>query len=133
MVVTSAPRLAPSSLSCTPATPTLSVAFAVTVTVAETFAPPAGAMMDTDGGVASFDTVTVTTADVVTLPAASRATAIRAWLPLAVPGGFQGAGEGEGGSSAPRLAPSSLDCTPPPPTLSVAVAVSVVGPAPLAP
>src|SRR5258708_23618155 len=31
--VTSAPRFAPSSLNCTPTTPTLSVAFAVTVTV----------------------------------------------------------------------------------------------------
>jgi hypothetical protein len=37
------------------------------------------------GGVpVEFDTVTVTPADVVRLPATSRATAVRMWLPLAV-------------------------------------------------
>ena len=38
--------------------------------------------MLTVGGVLSFDTVTVTAADVVTLPAASRATAVRLCDPL---------------------------------------------------
>jgi len=40
--------------------------------------------METDGGVVSLKTVTVTAA-VVTLPAASRATAVSVWLPLAAP------------------------------------------------
>jgi hypothetical protein len=43
--------------------------------------------LDTDvsrvrGGVVSLATVTVTPAEVVTLPAASRAVAVRVWLPL---------------------------------------------------
>src|SRR5207249_2510659 len=80
--VTSAPRLAPSSLNCTPATPTLSLALAMTEMVPETVAPPAGDVIDTEGGVVSFDTVTVTPAEVVTLPAASRATAVSVWEPL---------------------------------------------------
>src|SRR3989475_7025235 len=52
-VVSSAPRLAPSSLNCTPATPTLSVALAETVTVPATVAPAAGAVIDTVGGMVS--------------------------------------------------------------------------------
>ena len=58
-MVTSAPRFTPSSLNCTPTTPTSSVAFAETVIVPETEAPAAGAVMDTLGGVVSFATVTV--------------------------------------------------------------------------
>src|SRR5439155_975988 len=49
----SAPRLAPSSLNCTPTTPTLSAAAAETVTVFETVAPPSGALIETVGGVVS--------------------------------------------------------------------------------
>src|SRR5438445_11133663 len=52
-VASSAPRLAPSSLNCTPTTPTLSLAFAVTRTVPDTLAFAAGEVIDTDGGVAS--------------------------------------------------------------------------------
>src|SRR5437773_3828347 len=73
----SVPRFAPSSLNCTPATPTLSEALAVTVTVLLTVAPAAGAVMLAVGGVLSLKTVTVTAADVILLPAASRATAVR--------------------------------------------------------
>ena len=40
--MTSAPRLAPSSLNCTPTTPTLSVALTATVIVPATVAPAAG-------------------------------------------------------------------------------------------
>src|SRR5213594_2249901 len=58
-VVISAPRLAPSSLNWTPTTPTLSVALAETVSVPDTVAPPAGAVIETAGGVVSFTTVTV--------------------------------------------------------------------------
>ena len=53
-VVSSAPRLTPSSLNCTPATPTLSDADAETVTVVpETVAPLAGAVNETAGSVVS--------------------------------------------------------------------------------
>src|SRR5947208_1016940 len=52
--VSSAPRLAPSSLNCTPATPTLSVALAETVTdEPDTVALFAGALKETAGGVES--------------------------------------------------------------------------------
>jgi hypothetical protein len=63
-------------LNCTPATPTLSLAEAVTFRVPDTVAPPAGAEIDTAGLVVSFDTVTVTAAEVAVLPTASRATAV---------------------------------------------------------
>ena len=75
-VVSSAPRLAPSSLNWTPATPTLSVALAETMIVPDTVAPEAGAVMETTGGVRSAtdptSVVKVKSADVARLPAASR-------------------------------------------------------------
>ena len=85
--VSSAPRLAPSSLNWTPATPTLSVAVAATVTVPLTVASAAGAASETLGGVVSglstvLSTVTLTDVDVAVLPAASRATAVSVWAPL---------------------------------------------------
>src|SRR6266436_2656665 len=49
----SAPSAAPSSRNCTPATPTLSEAVAVTVTTPDTVAPELGAVMLTVGGVVS--------------------------------------------------------------------------------
>ena len=52
-VVSSAPRLAPSSRNWTPATPTLSVAVAETVTFPETTEPAAGAVTAALGGVVS--------------------------------------------------------------------------------
>src|SRR5689334_22810841 len=81
-LVTSAPRFVPSSLNCTPATPTLSAALATTVTVPETSAPATGELIETDGGVVSFSTLTVTAAEVVRLPAASRAIALMVCEPL---------------------------------------------------
>ena len=51
--MTSAPTLVPSTLNCTPATATLSVALADTVIEPETVAPPEGAEIDTVGGVLS--------------------------------------------------------------------------------
>src|SRR5579862_8493922 len=51
--VSSLPRLALFSSNCTPATPTLSAALALTVTVPLTEAPLAGAVMDTVGAVVS--------------------------------------------------------------------------------
>jgi hypothetical protein len=76
--VSSAPRADPSTKNWTPATPTLSEAEALTVVVPETVAPDDGEVMLTVGAVVSaFDTVTVTAAEVVLLPAASRALAVR--------------------------------------------------------
>ncbi len=69
--MSSVPRLTASSLNCTPATATLSVAFAETATAPETIAPPVGAVMETEGGAPS-GVVKVKSADVARLPAASR-------------------------------------------------------------
>src|SRR5258705_9649522 len=88
--VSATPRLMPSSLNCTPTTPTLSDALAVTLVVPETVAPEAGAVILAVGGVVSggggggaLFTVTVTAAETgLTLPAASRATAVRVCEPL---------------------------------------------------
>src|SRR2546422_5984429 len=68
--VTSAPRSAPSSLNCTPATPTLSEALAVAVTVPATADPEAGAVIETIGGVRS-SVVKAKSADVGRFPGAS--------------------------------------------------------------
>ena len=75
-VVSSAPTLAPSTLNCTPTTPTASAAVAVTVTEPDTVAPAAGAVTETVGAVTSLLTVIETPADGELLPAASRATAV---------------------------------------------------------
>src|SRR3989454_2930866 len=88
-VVTSAPRLAPSSMNCTPTTPTLSVALAEIVTVPATVAPLAGAVKQPAGGVLSIKTVTVTLLDVAVFRAASRATAVEVCVPVVAAGGRQ--------------------------------------------
>ena len=78
-VVSSAPRLAPSSRNWTPATPTLSVAVAETVTFPETTVPAAGAVTAAPGGVVSGAAGVVAVAIVenaLRLPAASTA---RTW------------------------------------------------------
>src|SRR5439155_322082 len=105
-VVTSAPTAAPSSRNCTPAPATV--------------APLAGAVIDTVGGVPStLLTVTLTAADVVELPAASRATAVSVWTPFAVWASvFHVSAYGLAVISAPRFAPSTLNCTPTTATLS---------------
>jgi hypothetical protein len=91
--VSSAPIAEPSTKNWTPATPTLSEAEALTVVVPETVAPEAGEVMLTDGGVVSgggaFDTVTVTAADILVLPAPSRALAVSECEPLATVVVFQ--------------------------------------------
>jgi len=73
LVVSSAPRFAPSSLNWTPATPTLSPALAETVTaVPETVAPLAGAVIETVGSVVSLDGVlNVKSPEVAGFPAES--------------------------------------------------------------
>src|SRR5205809_612171 len=78
----STPRLAASSRNCTPTTPTLSAALAVTLVVPPTVAPENGEFTPRGGGVLSLNTVTVTAAEVVRLPAASRATAVSVCEPL---------------------------------------------------
>src|SRR6185436_9888048 len=114
LVVSSAPRLAPSSLNCTPTTPMLSEAVAETASVVpDTVAPLAGAVIATVGSVVSaLLTVTVTFVAVAVFPAASRATVV---VSQVTPYGLVV-------SSAPRLAPSSLNWTPTTPMLSEAVA-----------
>ena len=59
-----------------------SAAVAVRVTVPLTKVPGAGAVSATVGGSKSFDTMTLVLL-VATLPAASRAIAVRTWVPLA--------------------------------------------------
>src|SRR5947208_4845987 len=125
-MVSSAPRFAPSNSNCTPATPTLSEAFAVTVIVPLIVVPFAGEVMLTVGGVVSLDTVTVTAADGAVLPAASRATAVKVCEPLPAVVVSQETEYGAVVSSPPRLAPSSLNWTPTTPTLSDALAATVV-------
>src|SRR3989442_15005540 len=98
-----------------------------------TVAPAAGAVRDTVGAVVSLLTVTVTAADVVELPAASRATAASVWVPLVPVVVVQETAYGAVVASPPRVAPSSLNCTPTTPTLSVALAVTEVGPLTVAP
>ena len=73
-LVSAAPRAAPSRVNCTLATPTLSDAFACTVTVPETVVPPAGAVTETVGAVVSLVTVALASFEgAPTLPAASSA------------------------------------------------------------
>src|SRR2546428_3219074 len=93
---------------------------------------PEARIAEISGGVTSlFATVTVTGAEVVELPAASRATAVRVWEPLAVV--VQETAKGAEVFSAPRLAPSRRNCTPATPTLSEALAATVTGPVTVAP
>src|SRR5437667_405763 len=96
--------------------------------------PLAGCMIVTDGPEPLlFATVTVIAADVAVLPAASRATAVSAGLPLVAVVVFHTTEYGAVVTSAPRFTPSSLNCTPTTPTLSLALAVTVVDPETVAP
>lgn len=75
-----------------------------------------------------FDTVMVVDDVVVLFPAASRAVAVRVWVPFADPVVIQDVEYGGVVSSAPRLTPSSLNWTPATPMLSEAVAETVIVP-----
>src|SRR2546425_255494 len=68
------------------------------------------------------ETVTLTTSEVVWLPAASRARAASVWVPLDAIEAFHATEYGAAGSSAPSGAPARLNWTPPTPTLSDAAA-----------
>src|SRR5439155_1451879 len=83
---------------------------------------PAGSLVSVPVPVPPFETVS---AEVVALPAASRSLALSVWAPLGTVVVFQDTEYGATRSSAPRLAPSSLHCTPTTPTLSSAAAETV--------
>ncbi len=68
---------------------TLSVAVALSVKVPLSVDPAVGAVTDTVGAVRSFDTVTVTMAEVVVLVRVSRALADNVCVPLATVVVFQ--------------------------------------------
>ena len=92
-------------------------------------APPL-MMTDPDGGWLS--TTTLIVADVVWLPAPSRACADSTCAPLLAVVVFQTVENGDAVSSAPRLAPSRRNCTPETLTLSDAVALTVTDAPPTA-
>src|SRR2546422_664513 len=104
-------------------------AFTVTFVRLFSVAPFSGAVIET----VALATVTLIPAEVVLLPAASRATAVRVWAALVAVVVFQERGYGAVVISAPRLAPSSLNWTPTTPTLSVALAETEIVPEIVAP
>src|SRR5439155_27233591 len=97
-----------------------------TTTVPETVAPGVGEAMATVGGLLS--TVTLTAAAVAVFPALSRATAVRVCAPSHAVVVSHETAYGAAVTSAPRFAPSSWNCTPTTPTLSVALGGAVCGP-----
>src|SRR2546428_13706486 len=100
--VSSLPRLAPSSRNWTPATPTLSLALAVTESVPDTVAPSAGLVTLAVGGVVSdrgaVFTFTLTATAGPAVPAASPPRPPSGCVPLGlggrVPQGGDRAGQG---------------------------------------
>src|SRR5258705_11584408 len=87
-----------------------------------------GGVVSGGGGGGALFTVTVTAETGLTLPAASRATAVRVCEPLLAEVVFQDTEYGAAVSSAPRLEPSSLNCTPTTPTVSATLAVTLGAP-----
>ena len=123
------PTLAPSTCNCTLATPTLSDAVAFTVTVPLTVALFEGEVIETVGGVVSeLSTATFTLALVVAFPAASFATAVNVWLPFETDAVLHEKLYGELVSADPTFVPSTFNCTLATPTLSEAVAFTVIVP-----
>jgi hypothetical protein len=129
-VVSAEPTFAPSTWNCTLATATLSEAVAFTVIVPLTVALFDGEVIETAGGVVSelLLTVTFTPALVVAFPAASLATAVSVWLPLATDLVLHEKLYGELVSADPTFPPSTCNCTLATPTLSEAVAFTVIVP-----
>src|SRR5437867_11305247 len=91
-------------------------------------APPLELAISLSTG-AALSTVTLTALAGAVFPAASRATAVRLCVPLLAAMVAHKMAYGAVVSSAPRFAPSSLNCTPTTPTLSVALAETVIVPA----
>src|SRR5439155_24017055 len=83
-VVSSIPRSLPSSLNCTPTTPTLSDASALTVIVPATIAPAVGDAIATVGGILSLKTGTWTWSELHWTPRMARATGVRLCHPWLV-------------------------------------------------
>src|SRR5688572_4805592 len=100
--------------------------------VPDTVAPGAGAAIEIAGAVTSR-TVTLTAAEVVAFPAASRAIARSVWIPGVAVVLFHEIEYGAAVSRVPRLAPSSWNCTLATPTLSLALAETDTEPETLAP
>src|SRR4029078_15630 len=96
----------PSTLNWTPATPTLSLALALSVAVPVRIAPPDGAVTVALG--AALSTVTWTLAAVAGFPAASCARAVSVWVPAAAVVVFQVTENGGDVTSGPRVPASSL-------------------------
>ena len=76
----------------------------------------------------AFETATVTGLDVAVLPRVSRATAVSTCVPLSSPRVSHGIEYGAVVSSAPRFWPPRRNWTPATARLSVALAVTVIGP-----
>src|SRR3989344_6151125 len=114
--VSSRPSGAPSRRNWTPAMPEVSwletvgsEAEAVMVTLPLNVCEAVGWGMETEGVVESdamLVTVTVIGLDTVVFPAASRAVAVRVWVPLETPMVFHSPEYGGVVSSVPRLTPS---------------------------
>src|SRR5574337_309518 len=78
--------------------------------------------------VSGLETVTLTGTLAAVIPAKSRATAVRTWLPFVNVMVFSETEYGARMTSDPILLPSTLNCTPAIPTLLVAVADTVIVP-----
>jgi hypothetical protein len=124
--VSSAPKLAPSSLNWTPTNKLLSEALALTVVEPDTVPPSAGAVITTTGAVLS--TVILAVPDVVILPALSIAVAVIAWLPSLKPVVSRLIVYGAAGCTEPKLEPSTKNCTLGTPRLSEALAPKLIVP-----
>jgi hypothetical protein len=102
----------PSKENSTRATPALPEAVAETVTVPETVAPEAGAVIETVGGaVPALFTVIETAALVAVCALALLATAVSEWLALESVAVFREKLNGALVTAAPALLPSTLNCT----------------------
>ena len=127
--VSGAPRFAPFSRNCTLATPTLSLAVAVTVTEPDTVDPLAGAEIATVGSVVSaLLTVTATAGETSRCRQRRAPPRSACEEPFVADDVFHTTLYGDVVSGAPRSAPSSRNCTLATPTLSLAVAVTVTEP-----
>ena len=128
------PKLAPSNKNCTPVMASLALAVAATVTVPETVAPATGEVIDTVSEVVLVLFTVIDTAALVALfPELSTATAVRLCLPFAKVVVFNDCEYGATVTTAPTLEPSTWNCTLATPTLSDAVAVTVIVPETVAP
>src|SRR4051812_5470864 len=85
------------------------------------------------GATGVFNTDTLTQADVVRFPAASRATAVTPCAPSIASAVFQLIVYGAAVTSAPRFTSSTLNCTPTTPVSSAASAEMVIVPLTFAP